>query len=211
MSKQSKYFDSIRIAPQKAKQRAKEQGRPCDWPGCEAPAPHKALKRGPDANPHANPDEKFNWFCAEHIREYNKDYNYFEGMSEEEARSHREAASTGHRPTWRMGVNSAFGTSRLKPEYYDDPLGVVNKREQAHREAVRDKDDMPRRAPHNAERKALEAMGLDEFASLSEIKGRYKDLVKKFHPDRNGGDRDAEDQFRKVIQAYDYLKKSGFC
>jgi len=46
---------------------------------------------------------------------------------------------------------------------------------------------------------------------LNDIKARYKELVKRFHPDANGGDRAAEDQLRKVIQAYDYLKKSGFC
>ena len=57
----------------------------------------------------------------------------------------------------------------------------------------------------------MEALGLDETAALNDIKARYKELVKRFHPDANGGNRAAEDQLRKVIQAYDYLKKSGFC
>ncbi|MBV1887440.1 MAG: DnaJ domain-containing protein [Parvibaculaceae bacterium] len=210
MTKDSKYFDSIRIAPQKAKERAKLNHRICDWPNCDSPAPHRAPKRGPTAD-NAKPNDKFNWFCVAHIKEHNKQYNYFEGMSEEEARTYREQAATGHRPTWQTGVDGSFGTSRLKPEFYEDSLGVVNKRKEARVTANRDKADMPKRAPRNAERKALEALGLDEFASLPEIKTRYKDLVKKFHPDRNGGDRDAEDRLHHVLQAYDYLKKSGFC
>lgn len=210
MTKDSKYFDSIRIAPLKAKERAKLDHRICDWPNCDGPAPHRAPKRGPTAD-NAKPNDKFNWFCVAHIKEHNKQYNYFEGMSEEEARNYREQARTGYRPTWQTGVDGAFGTTKLKAEFYEDSLGIVNKRAQARVTANRDKSDMPKRAPRNAERKALEALGLDELASLPEIKTRYKDLVKKFHPDRNGGDRDAEDRLHQVLQAYDYLKKSGFC
>ncbi len=54
-------------------------------------------------------------------------------------------------------------------------------------------------------------MDLEETATLIEIKSRYKELVKRHHPDANGGDRSAEERLRKVIQAYDYLRKSGFC
>ena len=44
-----------------------------------------------------------------------------------------------------------------------------------------------------------------------EIKARYKLLVKRHHPDANGGDRSLEDRLREVIQAYSYLKSVGFC
>ena len=63
---------------------------------------------------------------------------------------------------------------------------------------------------HNAERKALEALGLEGEATAQEIKVRFKMLVKRHHPDANGGDRSTEDRLREIIQAYNYLKSVGF-
>ncbi|HSM20359.1 MAG TPA: DnaJ domain-containing protein, partial [Hyphomicrobiales bacterium] len=64
---------------------------------------------------------------------------------------------------------------------------------------------------HNAQRKSLAALNLDGRASAAEIKARYKALVKRHHPDANGGDRSSEDRLREIIQAYTYLKGAGFC
>ena len=63
---------------------------------------------------------------------------------------------------------------------------------------------------HNAERKALDALGLDAGASAQDVKTRFKGLVKRHHPDANGGDRSSEDKLREIIQAYKYLKSIGF-
>ena len=43
-----------------------------------------------------------------------------------------------------------------------------------------------------------------------EIKVRFKELVKRHHPDANGGDRSSEERLREIIQAYNYLKSVGF-
>ena len=67
------------------------------------------------------------------------------------------------------------------------------------------------RALLNGQRKALESLGLDEHATPEQVKAQYKALVKRFHPDANGGSRAMEDRFREIIQAYDRLKSSGFC
>ncbi len=61
------------------------------------------------------------------------------------------------------------------------------------------------------EGKAFETLGLAANASPEDIKSRYKELVKKHHPDANGGDRGSEERFRAVIQAYQLLKQAGFC
>ncbi len=66
------------------------------------------------------------------------------------------------------------------------------------------------RAVRNAERKALDALGLEADASAQEVKTRFKALVKRHHPDANGGDRSSEDKLREIIQAYNYLKSIGF-
>ena len=62
------------------------------------------------------------------------------------------------------------------------------------------------RVVRNAERKALDTLGLEIDATLHDIKARFKALVKRHHPDANGGDRSSEDRLREIIQAYNYLK-----
>ena len=69
----------------------------------------------------------------------------------------------------------------------------------------------PQRAVRNAERKALHELGLEVGADRVEIKARFKLLVKRHHPDANGGDRGSEDKLREIIQAYNYLKSVGAC
>ena len=73
------------------------------------------------------------------------------------------------------------------------------------------KAETERRTVRNAERKALHTLGLEEGASRLDIKGRFKELVKRHHPDANGGDRGSEDKLREIIEAYNYLKATGFC
>jgi DnaJ-domain-containing protein 1 len=58
----------------------------------------------------------------------------------------------------------------------------------------------------NAERKALQVMGLGPDATLEDVKVKYKALVKQHHPDANGGDRSTEDRLIEIIKAYNYLK-----
>ena len=57
--------------------------------------------------------------------------------------------------------------------------------------------------------RALELLNLDASATLHEIKARYKELVKRFHPDANGGDRGAEERLKQVIKAYGVLRAAG--
>ena len=63
----------------------------------------------------------------------------------------------------------------------------------------------------NAQRRALDALGLEADAKRADIKSRFKTLVKRHHPDANGGDRGSEARLREIIQAYNYLKTAGFC
>ena len=63
----------------------------------------------------------------------------------------------------------------------------------------------------NAQRRALDVLGLEADAKRADIKARFKVLVKRHHPDANGGDRASEDRLREIIQAYNYLKSAGFC
>ena len=84
-------FKDIRIKPPKDEPAPEE--RVCEWPGCKK----HGNSRAPKANDRLN---DFYWFCQSHASEYNKSWNFFEGMSENAAQSFRESAAYGHRPTW---------------------------------------------------------------------------------------------------------------
>ncbi|WP_197975557.1 J domain-containing protein [Rhizobium sp. CFBP 8762] len=208
MKLDSKYFDGIRTR-KKAAPKAEAIAPTCQWDGCNEKAPHRAPVG-------RNAENEFFMFCFEHVKEYNKGYNYFSGLSDTEIARYQKEAITGHRPTWTVGVNksakdapeqskmrsgSAQSQARLR-----DPFGFVS---EAHQTAPR---QVPRqRKLKTLEAKAFDTLELDASASGDDIKAAYKALVKKHHPDANGGDRGSEERFRAVIQAYQLLKQAGFC
>lgn len=203
----SPLFDRIRVKPEQDR-RAKPDGPSCAWPGCALAATHRAPKgRG---------HEREYWqFCLEHVRAYNQSYNFFAGMSDDAVARYQKDAITGHRPTWKMGMSGGARFKDSAGRFYsygaaEDPFemfrdfGPRPRPEQA-------RAKVERRTVRNAERKALHALGLDEAAGRTEIKSRFKELVKRHHPDANGGDRGSEDKLREIIEAYNYLKSTGFC
>jgi|SRR6476619_2981018 DnaJ domain len=204
MKGDSPLFDRIRVKPDKDR-RLRAQFPACEWPDCKSPATHRA--------PKGRLREREYWrFCLEHVREYNHAYNYFAGMSTDDIAKYQKEAVIGHRPTWKMGMNGGrpstrSHSSRFRAEFAgtDDPFGVF------HEFGANAGARPPRERPlRNAQRKALDALGLEAEASTQEIKKRFKQLVKLHHPDANGGDRSSEDRLREIIQAYNYLKSIGF-
>jgi len=194
----SPLFDRIRVKPEKDR-RPKTDGPMCEWVGCQQKATHRAPKgRG---------REKDYWrYCLDHVREYNQNYNFFAGMNDAAVMAYQKDALTGHRPTWKMGTGK--GHARPDLNSFDgrgDPFGLFGEGVRAEQEARAET-----RPVRNAERKALDTLGLDAGATTVEVKARFKELVKRHHPDVNGGDRSTEDRLVEVIQAYNYLKSVGF-
>lgn len=201
MKLDSDIFDSIRVKPSKAQ---KEQARypTCEFPGCNRPGTHRAPK-GRDR------EGEYFHFCIDHVREYNKSYNYFSGMPDDDVRTYQKDSLTGHRPTWKMGVNkqAAFGPDGY--DGHDQPRQTYNRTPPS---GGAGSPDHPRAKKLLAlEKRSMDVLNLPETARGSEIKARYKELVKIHHPDANGGDRSSEDRLRQIIQAYNVLKKAGFC
>jgi hypothetical protein len=207
MKSDSPLFDRIRVKPDKDR-RLRTQCPVCDWPNCEAPATHRA--------PKGRLREREYWrFCLDHVRQYNHTYNFFAGMSTDDIARYQKEAVVGHRPTWKMGMNggrpaSRSHSSRFRPEFTsaDDPLGLFGEFGAGGARSRRRPSET--RVVRNAERKALDTLGLETDASAQEVKARFKALVKRHHPDANGGDRSSEDRLREIIQAYNYLKSIGF-
>jgi len=207
----SPLFDRIRVKP--AEDRRLQADRPCcDWPNCTEQASHRAPKG-------RNREREYWRFCLAHVREYNQSYNFFAGMSDDAVARYQKDALTGHLPTWRMGAvgGKKRGKGRIG-QFFDegagveDPFDILREFGGTHPGAAQARAEAERRRTvHNAERKALHALGLEDVATGPEIKARFKELVKRHHPDANGGDRASEDKLREIIEAYNYLKKIGCC
>ena len=200
----SPLYDRIRVKP--GEDRRLQADRPCcDWPECANGATHRAPKG-------RNREREYWRFCLDHVREYNQSYNFFAGMSDDAVARYQKDALTGHLPTWRIGMVGGGG-GRVKGKNgrpyaagdADDPFGIFRDFGPEHPR------ETERRTLRNAERKALHSLGLEEGASRFDIKARFKELVKRHHPDANGGDRSTEDRLVAVIQAYNYLKSAKFC
>lgn len=208
MKLDSKYFDGIRTRG-KSRARAEPTKPECQWDGCHENGTHRAPV-GRDA------EGEYFLFCVDHVRQYNKGYNYFSGLSDGEIARYQKEALTGHRPTWTVGVNKAARASPTHSQARSgsaasqarirDPFGFFNEQRGRQRRAP-----TRQRKLKSLEAKAFETLGLDGSADGTEIKTQYKALVKKHHPDANGGDRSSEERFRAVVQAYQLLKQAGFC
>ncbi|SLN32582.1 Chaperone protein DnaJ [Oceanibacterium hippocampi] len=167
----------------------------CEHPDCMAAAPHRAPRT-------RSGETGYHWFCREHARAFNARWDFFAGMSPDEIERFRRADLTGHRPTWRFGLqNGLDGSTRGDPFGFAEELGLR---------------DPSRATPGGRfvgpeERRALELFGLDPgTTTAATIKRRYKELAKRYHPDTNGGDKEAEEQLKAITQAYRVLRAAGY-
>ena len=194
MNLNSRLFDAIRVrrAPATTAQPAEAS---CDHPGCLRVGEHRAPMG------HQREGQYYS-FCIDHVREYNATYNYFSGMTDAAIVKYQKEAVIGHRPTWSMGVNrSDKGHREDGQDTSSDPVGIFRARFDRKAAAA------PLKPRYGlVATKALNTLGLDETADAPLIKSRYKDWVKRLHPDANNGDRSNEDRLRQIIQAYKHLK-----
>jgi len=201
----SKFFDSIRVKPKGKQPEAKPRDTAvnCEWTGCQNKGAHRA--------PKGRENSREYWhFCLNHVREYNQNYNFFSGMNADAVARYQKDALTGHRPTWKMGANG--GVKKGAESEIDgafDPFSMfaeLNGRTGWRKGPEAAQPKVETRKVMNAERKALQVMGLGPDSTLADVKSKYKALVKQHHPDANGGDRSTEDRLIEIIKAYNYLK-----
>jgi hypothetical protein len=211
MKLDSKYFDSIRVGAKRARaEPTREETLPrCQWKGCSEPGSHRAPRgRGKEG--------QFYAFCLEHVRQYNATYNYFDGMKDQEVEDFQKDALTGHRPTWKVGVNaSAPGSAPPPGEAPPSGNGFAFRTLDPHAFFARRAKEARQQAPESRrqlkplEKKSLQTLNLGAEATRVDIKARFKELVKIYHPDANGGDARSGDKLREIIQAYNFLKQAG--
>jgi DnaJ-domain-containing protein 1 len=190
----SRFKKDIRIKPDRSEPRP--AARACARADCPKEGEYRVPKSRENLNEHL-------WFCLEHARAHNESWDYFRGMTEREVRAFQDEAIIGHRPTWPMGKRTARPRNAQGAYEFDDGYGVVGGT------AEKPRPRPPERRMTGVQERALDVLNLDPTATLHEIKARYKELVKRFHPDANGGDRGAEERLKQVIKAYGVLRASG--
>ena len=159
---------------------------PCEAEGCaeagEYPAPRFSRQHARD----------YHYFCLQHVRKFNKQYNFFTGMDEDAVQSFMKDAVTGHRPTWRMGRDHTLSAHNLEESirrFFGDPSAPAETFQPLLPQALR---------------RALGIFSLSHPTASKDIKKRYKQLVKIYHPDVNKNS-DAAEKFKEIMESYQLL------
>ena len=166
--------------------------RACDHPGC----PQGGEYRAPRSRDRL---DSYYWFCLDHVRAYNAGWDYYAGMSTQQIEQEVRRDTTWQRPTWRLGTNggSPHAVHKLRDAFGvldgDEPLGAA-----AHAH--------PRRPFEEVQ--AMQILSVSDPLTVADLKTRYKELVKQYHPDANGGDRLSEEKFKTINNAYTTLLAS---
>ena len=199
-------FVDIRVRPPKPEEdpAAAETAQPkpgerlCDHPGCRQAGVARAPK---------SPDllEEHYWFCQPHAAEYNRGWNFFAGLSDDQIRARQaEDQTTGGRPTWsfKAGRGSRESAAAASRGFFRDAFGIFGRGQEKAERAAHE------RQLGKLERNALADLDLDSTADGPRIRRRYTELLKRCHPDANGGDRSTEHKLQRVIKAFRTLQKA---
>ncbi len=167
--------------------RAAAPAHVCDKPGCGKPAEYRAPK-----------DRRltdYYWFCLEHVREYNAQWDYYRDMTPSEIEAELKRDVCWQRPTWRLGDRAG-----VDPTMFSDPLGLGGEAFGGAEQSRPDDRSSVRADP--ALIAAVKILETDFPPELKAVRASYKRLAKMYHPDSNGGDKTAEERFKDITEAY---------
>ncbi len=166
-----------------------ESHRPCQHSDCVEPGLYRAPKSRDQLT-------DYYLFCLEHVRDYNKAWDYFVGMSEDEIEAQRRVDTVWERPSWPLGADYSKAEEQAR-ENLEREFG--NGSAKAGHKSARQR---------SGDERALAVLDLKRPITFPEIKARYIELVKRLHPDANGADKAAEEELKLVNEAYSTLKYS---
>lgn len=163
--------------------------RPCDSTDCSNEGLFKA--------PKDRSLKSHYYFCLEHVQEYNKSWNFYAGLSQHEIEQEMDADLVGHRPTWK--INDLY-SKRIKDSF--DLLGHFSYT------SKKSKKSNSKAQMTTAFLEAIQTLNLTPPITTESVKKSYKKLAKKYHPDKTGGNKKAEETFKQVSSAYNILIKA---
>lgn len=166
----------------------------CEMPGCCNPAGYKAPKSPKKLN-------EYFWFCLEHVREYNKSWDFCKNMNLHEIEENLRSATVWNKPSWKLGHLGRI--DRYKQEHFIDAFNILNNSEVS---AFKEQNSsIHTKIPLELEN-SIEILAIDWPITLAELKKRYMNLAKQYHPDRNNGNQNLEEQFKLINAAYSQLR-----
>ncbi|HPD82850.1 MAG: J domain-containing protein [Alphaproteobacteria bacterium] len=176
--------------------RPKSKIKYCEMPGCPGEGTFRAPRDRSLTNHY--------WFCQDHIEEYNRAWNFFDGMNQKEVEDHILKSMFGDRPTWRYDVDGLAAENLRRQAWEFHGMGYTDDNSyRAWQEYQENQNKVDSTSP---EFEALAIFGLEPPLNLDDIKRRYKELAKKYHPDLNKGCAHSEEQLKKVNMSYTVLK-----
>ena len=149
------------------------------------------------------------YFCLKHIKEYNKSWDFYKGMSVDQIETSMRNDTVWDRPSWPLKHNYKGAFDEFN-NYVDDYI-------KAQDDKFNDnyfKNKLLDETLTIEDTKALNDLDLEMPISLEKIKKNYKKLVKIFHPDVNGNNKKAEEKFKQINESYKlllkkFIKKNG--
>ena len=163
----------------------------CEWSKCKKIGVHRAPVEKDNS-------KKFRLLCLEHIKIFNKSWNYFADMNENEVENFIKSDLTWHKPTKSFGSSENFFRILWVNALSDKPGAFKNSTF----------DDFKKSKFSDRDKDALKILGLKNNTNWSDIQKRFKMLVKKYHPDKNHGSKKYEDILKKITLAYSQLRLS---
>ena len=164
----------------------------CDWNNCNNIGHYRApIER--------DNSKKYRLLCLKHIKEFNKNWNYFEKMNDAEILEFIKSDMTWHKPTQNFSAQDNFfkilWNNALKEDLNKNGI---------------DKNyaKIAQLNFSNKDLKAFDILGLDVTINWENIRSKFKKLVKKFHPDMNSGNRKFEEKLKVITLAYTQLKRA---
>ena len=161
----------------------------CDWDNCKELGSYKAPVERDNVR-------KYRLLCLKHIKIFNKNWNYFENMNNEEIEYFIKSDLTWHKSTKNFGSSENF-FNILSNNALEDKLNIF--RSSSFK-------DIKKTKISQTDKDALQVMELNEDVKWEKIHSKFKVLVKKYHPDKNQGSKKFEDKLKKVTLAYSQLK-----
>ena len=176
----------------------------CEAPGCVDAGEFRAP--GTRGNSFDGPGQ-WRWFCLDHVREFNSGYDFFEDMSADEILAAQSPTSGWQTETRAFRPDAGIdGMPRWAD--FNDPLDAIGARAGDLKQAAKGRAHAQSSRFTPREREALNVMGLTPKADRAKLRRRYSELVRRYHPDRNGGDRSHEGRMQRVVEAYQLLRRA---
>ena len=163
----------------------------CDWDNCKEPGTYKAPVERDNVR-------KYRLLCLKHIKIFNKNWNYFSDMSENEIEYFIKSDLIWHKPTKKFGSQENFFRV-LWGNALEDKLNIFNSSNYR---------DFKKTKISQTDKDALSVMELNDDVKWEKKHSKFKELVKKYHPDKNQGSKKFEDKLKKITLAYSQLKKT---